>query len=156
VTLDTRRVGEGIFGSAVDLARVWRAGRASSRPAAFPGLIDGIVESFLSTAGEALAAGRGPALVWPATTGVVRIDTRDPDRGDEELDAEWDLVAEVLEAALRALDADDDAIEWAGRATVLARAGTRALPSGGPPGVLAVHLHSDPAAMRLARTGGSW
>jgi hypothetical protein len=142
VTLDPRRVGDALFTSAADLARVWRAARSAARPGAFPGLLDGVIESYLATAGEALAAGSSPALVWPATTGVVRIDAKDPAREAAELDAEWDLVSEVFVAALRALDADDEAIAWAERAIGLARAGARSLRSGAPAGILVAHLHS--------------
>jgi len=156
VTLDRRRAGDALAASSEDLARVWRAGRASARPAAFPGLLDGVVDSFLLQAGDALANGRDPALVWPATEGVVRLAVRDPVRTMAELDAEWDLVQEVLVAALRALDAGEDSVQWAIRAIVLARTGTRALRAGGPAGVLAVILHSDPAAMRVARAGGGF
>jgi len=156
VTLDRRRAGDAISASSEDLARVWRAGRASARPAAFPGLLDGVVDDYLLQAGDALANGRDPALVWPATEGVVRLDIRDPVRTVEELEAEWDLVEEVLVAALRALDADEESVQWARRAVVLARAATRSLRSSGPPGVLPVLLHSDPAAMRTARAGGGF
>ena len=154
MTLDLRRAGDAISGSATDLARVWRAGRAAARPNAFPGLLDGVVESFLAQAGEALAEGRDPALVWPAAQGVVRLPL-DARRAAEELDAEWDLAEEVLAAALRALDAGDGALEWVRRAVVIARAGSRTLGApGGPAAVLAVRLHSDPAATRRARAGG--
>ena len=156
MTLDARRAGDAIAVSSQDLARVWRAGRASARPAAFPGLLDGVIDSFLLQAGDALANERDPALVWPATDGVVRLDVRDPERTAAELDAEWDLVEEVLHAALRALDAGEDAVQWAARAVVLARAATRALRSGGRSGVVPVLLHSDPAAMRIARAGGGF
>jgi hypothetical protein len=148
---EARRAGDAIAASAPDLARVWRAGRAAARPDAFPGLLDGVVESFLQIAGELLSEGREPALVWPATTGVVRL-PRDADLTRAELDAEWDLVEEVLAAALQALRADGAAAEWVGRAVFIARTGSRTLGrAGGPPGVLAVSLHSDAAATRRAR-----
>ena len=154
MTLDLRRAGDAISASAADLARVWRAGRAAARPSAFPGLLDGVVESFLVQSGEALAEDRDPALVWPAAQGVVRLPL-DARRAGDELDAEWDLVEEVLTAALQALDAGDGALEWVRRAVVISRAGTRTLgAAGGPPAVLAVRLHSDPAATRRARAGG--
>jgi hypothetical protein len=156
MTVDARRAGDALAASSEDLARVWRAGRASARPAAFPGLIDGVIDSYLLQAGDALANGRDPALVWPATEGVVRLDVRDPRRTSAELDAEWDLVEEVLLAALGALDAGEDSLEWARRAVVLARASTRTLRLGGRGGVLPVILHSDPAAMRIARAGGGF
>ena len=153
MSLDARRAGDAIAASSEDLARVWRAGRASARPAAFPGLLDGVVDSYLLQAGDALANGRDPALVWPATEGVVRLDAHDSVLTSAELDAEWDLVEEVLLAALGALEAGEDSVEWARRAVVLARTSTRALRAGGRSGVLAVLLHSDPAAMRNARAG---
>jgi len=156
VTLDPRRAGDAVAASSEDLARVWRAGRASARPAAFPGLLDGVIVSFLMQAGDALANGRDPALVWPATEGVIRLDVRDPELTATEVEAEWDLVEEVLVAALRALEAGEDTVQWAARAVVLARSGTRTIRHGGPPGVLAVRLHSDPAALRVARAGGGF
>jgi hypothetical protein len=154
VTLDARRAGDALSASAVDLARVWRAARAAARPEAFPGLLDGVVETFLAAAGLALAGGRDPALVWPATAGIVRLPA-DERRTRAELDAEWDLLEDVLAAALRALDADDGALEWMRRAVVLARAGARGLGTpGGPPGVLAVRLLSRPPATVRARGAG--
>jgi hypothetical protein len=151
VTLDPRRAGDALAASALDLARVWRAGRAAARPQAFPGLLDGVIESFLQVTGELLAEGRDPALAWPAAAGVVRI-PRDARRAREELDAEWDLVEEVLTAALQALQAGEPAVEWVKRAVVIARSGSRTLGRpGGPPGVLALSLLSDAAATRRAR-----
>lgn len=151
MTPEARRAGDALAASAADLARVWRAGRAAARTGAFPGLLDGVVESFLQVAGELLSGGRDPALAWPAVHGVVRL-PRDARRAREELDAEWDLVEEVLGAALQALQAGDAAIEWTRRAVVIARAGTRALGhSPGPAGVLPIALLSDPAATRRAR-----
>lgn len=152
MTLDVHRAGDAIATSAADLARVWRAGRAAARAGAFPGLLDGVVEPFLAALGAGLAAGRDPALIWTETTGVVRL-PRDRRRAGEELEAEWDLVEEVLGASLQALDAEPAAREWIDRAVVLARLGARALGAGGPPGVLAVRLLSDPAATRR-RAGG--
>ncbi|HEX9402618.1 MAG TPA: hypothetical protein VF912_21155 [Anaeromyxobacter sp.] len=150
--LDARRAGEALSNAAPDLVRVWRSGRAAARPNAFPGLLDGVVESFLARAGEALAEGRDPALVWPAVEGVVRVDARDARRTREELEAEWDLLEEVLQAACRALDAWDAVREWLARAVVMARSGARELAAGGgPPGVLSVKVYSDPAATRRGR-----
>ena len=149
--MDAHRAGDALAASALDLARVWRAGRAAARPEAFPGLLDGLVESFLQVAGELLAEGRDPALVWPASAGVVRI-PRDAQRAHEELDAEWDLVEEVLAAALQALQAGEAAVEWMRRAVVIGRAGTRHLgPRSGPPGVLALSVLSDAGATRRGR-----
>jgi hypothetical protein len=155
VTIDPRRAGDALASSAQDLVRVWRAGRAAARPGAFPGLLDGVVEPFLARAGEALADGRDPALVWPSVEGIVRVDSRDPRRTRAELEAEWDLLEEVLQTACRTLGAGDALREWVARAVVFARSGARALGAGGAPrGVLVVRLHSDPAATRRGRAPG--
>jgi hypothetical protein len=152
VSLDARRAGEALAAAAADLARVWRAARAAERTEAFPGLLDGLVEPFLALAAEALAAGRHPALLWPAAAGTVRSIAGDPRRTREELEAEWDVLEQVLGAACRALDADEEAREWIARALALARAGARRLPDReGAPGILTVRVYSDPAATRRAR-----
>jgi len=157
VTLDRRRAGEALSNAAPDLARVWRAGRAAARPGTFPGLLDGIAEAFIARAGEALAAGRDPALVWPSVEGPVRVHARDARRTREELEAEWDLLEEVLQTACQALDAGDAVREWIARAVVMARGGARALTGvGGPPGVLVVRLYSEAAATRRGRAPAPW
>jgi hypothetical protein len=152
VSLDARRTGDALASAASELARVWRAARASERTEAFPGLLDGLVEPFLALAAEALAAGRHPALLWPAAEGTVRAIAGDARRTREEVEAEWGLLDEVLRAACRSLDADEEAREWLGRALALARAGARRLPDReGAPGILTVRVFSDPAATRRAR-----
>ncbi len=152
MTLDARRAGDALALSAADLARVWRSARAPTRPGVFPGYLDGVIEPFFALAGEGLAEGRDPALIWPAVTGVVRVDGRDARRTRAELEAEWDLVEEVLEAACRALDAGDAAREWISRAVVIARTDSRTLGAGGgPPGILTVRVLSGGGATRRAR-----
>ncbi len=143
MTLEARRAGDAIARSAGDLARVWRAARLQARPDVFPGLLDAVVQDFFARAGELLAAGRDPALVWPSTVGLARLDPRARDRGREEIDAEWDLAAGVLASAREALGAGDDVAEWLARAIVLARAGSRGLDAGGgPPGIAVVWVLS--------------
>jgi hypothetical protein len=152
MSLDPRRTGDALASACPDLARVWRAVRAAERPGVFPGLLDGLVEPFLALAAEALAARRHPALVWPAVSGVVRADARDPARTLAELEAEWDLLEQVLGSACKALDADGEAREWISRALALARAGARRLPDGeGAPGILTVRVFSGLAATRRVR-----
>jgi hypothetical protein len=151
MTLDARRAGDALAASAADLARTWRSARMAARVERFPGLLDGLVEPFFALAGDALAEGRDPALVWPATVGVVRLDARDPRRTRADVDAEWDLAEGVLHAACRALDAGDAAREWVSRAVVIARTGTRSLTRGGPRGILVVRLHRATGVRRRGR-----
>ncbi len=105
MTLEARRAGDAIARSAGDLARVWRAARLQARPDVFPGLLDAVVQDFFARAGELLAAGRDPALVWPSTVGLARLDPRARDRGREEIDAA--LKAYWLERAQSAPTAED-------------------------------------------------
>ncbi len=155
MTLEGGRVGDAIATSAGELVRLWRATRAQARPDVWPGLIDGLVEDFLVRAGEALAQGRDPALVWPSVTGLVRIDPRARDRSRDEIDVEWDVVASVLSAACEALDAGEAAGDWLSRAIVIARAGARTLDAGGGPGGIAVAWSlSGLAGARRARAAG--
>lgn len=152
MTLDARRTGDALALAAPDLGRVWRSGRAAARPGVSPGLLDGLVEPFFALAGEALAAGRHPALLWPAAAGVVRVFAGDPRRTRAELDAEWDLAEQVLHAASRTLDAGDDAREWISRAIAIARGGSRALPErSGAPAILTVRLFCRTGATRRGR-----
>ena len=149
MTLDAHRAGEALSASAGELARIWRSARAGARPDLFPGYLDGLIEPFVALAGEGLAAGRDPALLWPAAEGVVRVDGRDERRTLRELDAEWDLAEEVLHAACQTLDAGGAAREWISRAIVIARTGSRTLTDGsGPSGVLTVRMLSRGATRR--------
>lgn len=156
MTLSARRAGDAIARAAVQLLQVWRASRAEARPDVFPGLLDGLLEDFFARAGEALAEGRDPALVWPAAAGLVRLDAHDLARSHAELDAEWDLAEEVLRSACEALDAGDGAAEWLARAIVIARSGARTLDrGGGPPGVaLAWSLSGLAGARQPSRADG--
>ncbi len=149
MTLDAHGAGDAIAASAAELARLWRSARASVRPAPFPGYLDGLVEPFFVLVGEGLAEGHDPALLWPAAVGVVRIDGRDARRTRAELDAEWDLAEQVLNAACRTLDASDAAREWISRAVVIARSGSRTLSAGGGPrGIVTVRMLSENATRR--------
>ncbi len=157
MTLDDHRVGDAIASSAGELVRLWRATRAQSRPGVWPGLLDGLVDDLLVRTGEALAAGRDPALVWASAAGLVRIDPHARERSRAEIDAEWDVIASVLSAACEAMDAGEAAGEWLARAVVIARAGSRTLDEGGgPPGIVVAWMLSGlAAARRPARDAGS-
>jgi hypothetical protein len=126
----------------------------AARPERFPGLLDGLIEPFFTLAGEALAEGRDPALVWPGVVGVVRLDAREPRRTRADLDAEWDLAEEVLQAACGALAAGDAAREWVSRAIVIARTGARSLTRAGPRGILTVRLHGATGVRPRRRARG--
>lgn len=155
MTPEARRAGEAIAEAAPELARLWRAARRHASADPFPGLIDGIVEDFLARAGEALAGGRDPALVWPETVGIVRFDPRAAFRSQDVIELEWDLVDRVLASARSALHADE-AGEWLSRAVVIARNGSRTLHTrGGPGGIVVVWLLSGLAPTPpAARAGG--
>ncbi|HEY6099715.1 MAG TPA: hypothetical protein VIW03_09815, partial [Anaeromyxobacter sp.] len=149
VTPADRRAGDAIATSAGELARLWRTTRAQARPDVWPGLMDGLVDELFARTGEALAAGRDPALLWPALVGVVRVDPRDAERSRAELDEEWDLAEGVLTAACDALGSGEAVREWIARAIVLARAGARTLDAGGGPrGIVVVRWLSGLASAR--------
>ncbi len=137
-SVEARRAGEAMAASAGDLARLWRATRMQARSDVWPALLDGVMDDFFARAGEALAQGRDPALVWPALAGTVRLDPRDEDRSRAEIDAEWEIAERVLLSACEALAGGEEAREWIGRALVLARAGARSLHEGGGPRSIAV------------------
>ncbi len=142
MTPATRLAGEALARAAPELARLWRGARRHARPDPFPGLLDGIVEDFFARAGEGLAEGRDPALVWPEIVGTVRFDPKAAFRSQDEIELEWDLVDRVLASARSALRADD-AAEWLSRAVVIARNGSRTVHAhAGPPGVVVVWLLS--------------
>jgi hypothetical protein len=125
--LDTRRTGAALVAAVDELVRVWRSARGAARPGVFPGLADGLVGPFVERAGSALAAGEPPLGPWPRTVGAVRLDPKDVDASVREIEAEWDLLVEVLRASCEALDSDPAAFEWLEKAIATARAGTAAL-----------------------------
>jgi len=152
VNLDLRRSGDALAASAPDLARAWRGARAPARPGCFPGLLDGLIEPLLALAADGLAAGGDPAAPWAAAVGVVRVDARDRRRTLGELDAEWDVLEQVLRAACDALGAGEDVRGWISRALVISRAGSwTLLAGGGPRGILVVKVFSELGATRRAR-----
>ena len=110
-----------------ELTRIWREARAIARPRVFPGLIDGVVESFFDTCGAVLAAGGRPEEVWPALRGVVR---RATGHVPGEVHREWALLWEVLAAATEAVSCDEDSREWLKGAATDCRYGTASLISG--------------------------
>lgn len=150
-----RRAGEAIASSAAELARLWRNTRAQSSPDVWPGLLDGIADDAFLRLGEALAAGRDPALVWPSLVGIVRYDPRDPDRWRAEIDSEWNTLQAVLSGACDALGSGADVREWIARALVIARAGSRTLDEGGgPQGIVVVWWLSGLASPRRPAPDG--
>ncbi len=154
MTPETRRAGEAIARAAPELARLWRGARRHARADPVPGLIDGIVEDFLARAGEGLAGGRDPALIWPETVGIVRFDPRAAFRSQDEIELEWDLVDRVLSSARTALHADE-AAEWLSRAVLIARNGSRTVHAhAGPPGIVVVWLLSGLGPTPPAGRGG--
>jgi hypothetical protein len=155
VTLDPRRSANALAASAPELARAWRGARGAARPSCFPGLLDGLVEPLVALAAEALGDGRDPATPWAGAVGIVRVDAHDRRRTLAELDAEWDVMEQVLRAACDALGAGEDVRGWISRALVIARAGSwTLLAGGGPRGILAVKVFSDLGATRRARAAG--
>jgi hypothetical protein len=152
--LDLRRSGDAIAATALDLARVWRGARAATRRDWFPGVLDGAIEGFFALAGAYLAEGRDAEEVWPATAGVVRVDAHDKRRSRAELDAEWDLAEQVLQAACQALSAGDEVTDWMARAIALARGGRRKLLAGeGPAGIVVVRTFSGATPPARGRAG---
>ena len=152
MTLDVRRSADALAASTEDLARAWRGARAAARPGCFPGLLDGLIEPLLALAADALAGDGDPGAPWAAVVGVVRVDARDRRRTLGELDAEWDVLEQVLHAACDALGAGEDVRGWISRALVIARAGSwTLLAGGGPRGVLVVKVFSEFGATRRAR-----
>jgi hypothetical protein len=149
--LDLRRSGDAISACALDLARVWRAARASARLEGFPGLLDGVIEPFFTLAGDLLAVAADPAEVWASTAGVVRVHARDERRTRAELDAEWNLAEQVLVSASDALGAGEAVSGWIGRAVATARGARREVAGGeGPHGILVVRMYAA-AVTRPAR-----
>ncbi len=154
MTLGSRRVGDAIAAGAADLVGIWRASRREARPQIFPGVLDGILMDFFSRAGEALASGKDPALVWPETTGVIRVDPAAPFRSVDEVEAEWDLVAQVLVASCEALGAEREAAEWLSRVILFARAGARSVHErAAPRGILIVWALSGLSTRVAPRSG---
>lgn len=136
---ETRRTGEAIAHAARELVRVWRAARLETRPTAFPGLADGVVESLVAAVGEALVVGRAPGEVWSRVEGVVRLDRATDGQAEDELLAEGRLLAEVLASACEALDTGPAVADEVARAAEGAAQGLLELRDGlRPHGVVVV------------------
>lgn len=154
MTLDARGTGTALAAAADELVRIWRAARGAARPGVFPGLADGVMDAFALQAAASLAAGEPPLGAWSRTVGLVRLDPRDVAASVREIEAEWDLLGEVLRAACEALDAEPAAFEWLERALAAARAGAPALTdrAARPAGVAIAWAFSGlTAAQRRAR-----
>lgn len=142
--------------SAEELTRIWRLARASSRRQAFPGLLDGVVPSFLAEAGRILAEGGPPEAVWPAVAGTLRLS---PSLGPAELTAEWAVAMEVLAAVCESFGSEPAVAEWLARAVADAERGSTALANGGgasrPPGLLLLRVLGEMSPpKRVLRAAG--
>lgn len=156
MNLDARHTGEALVSAADELLRIWRAARGAARPGVFPGVLDGAMGAFLIQAGSALAAGEPPLGAWPRTAGAVRLDPADPAASIREIEAEWDLLVEVVRASCEALGSEPGAFEWLEKAIAAARAGAPALldRSARPTGVVIVFAFAGLAPVRRrARRG---
>ena len=140
MTMDPKGFGRALRRAAPELTRVWRLARAQAQRPVFPGLLDGVVPSFLAEAGRLLVDGGAPEGAWAGTTGTLRLGPADD---AEELTIEWALLMEVLGAACETFQAEPAAAEWLAKAVATGQRGTAAVtvPEGGTPlpvGVLAV------------------
>jgi hypothetical protein len=155
--IDGRQTGKALVAAADELLRIWRSARGAARPGVFPGLADGVMASFLEQAGSSLGHGEPPFGAWPRTVGAVRLDPKDFAASVRELEAEWDLLVEVLRAGCEALESEPAAFEWLEKAIATARAGAPALRDAAlrPAGVAIVWSWSGlaPSRRRTRRSG---
>lgn len=146
---EIRRTGEALAHAARELVRVWRAARQETRPTAFPGLADGVVESLVAAVGEALVVGRAPEEVWSRVEGVVRLDHSEDGQADEELFAEGRLLTEVLASACEALDTGPAVADEVARAAERAAQGLLDLRDGPRPHGVVVVWQLSPLRPRV-------
>jgi hypothetical protein len=137
--MDPMAFGRALRRAAPEQTRVWRLARAQAQRPVFPGLLDGLVPSFLAEAGRLLAEGGDPAAAWGAPAGTLRLA---PGDSAEELTVEWALLMEVLGAACESFQAQPAVAEWLAKAVAAGQRATAAVASGVegaplPPGVLA-------------------
>ncbi len=133
-----------------ELTRIWRMARASARPEIFPGLLDGIVPSFLDRCADHLARGGPPEDVCAALTGVVRWP---PALAAAETKTEWTILGEVVAIACEALECDPAVVRWLRDAASACRDCVGAIAHGRgrrPPGVVTAIVYSSVAPRRLA------
>ena len=158
MTIEPKAFGRALRRSGPELTRVWRLARAQAQRPVFPGLLDGIVPSFLAEAGRRLAEGGAPETAWGGCQGPLRLG---PGDSSEELTVEWALLMEVLAAACESFEADPATAEWLARSVAAAERGTAAVARGGDParlpaGVLVVRtLRSAPPPVRTESNPGS-
>jgi hypothetical protein len=150
VNMEAKAFGRALRRSAPELTRVWRLARAQANRPVFPGLLDGLVPSFLVEAGRLLGEGAAPEEAWSCTGGALRVG---PGNSAEELTVEWALLMEVLAAACESFQADPAAAAWLARAVATAERGTTRAGTGQaeglPAGVLLVHtLRAAPPPAR--------
>ncbi len=139
-----RQAGRTLEQSAPEIVRIWRLARAASRHGVFPGMLDGVMASFVRNAGRAMAEGGEPESAWKAVRGAVRLSDR---LGPAEPTAEWAVAMEVLAAVCESFGAEPAVGEWLARAVGHAERATAALASGdrgaAPAGVLGVLVLGD-------------
>ena len=147
----TKAAGRILEQSAGELLRIWRLARAASRSGVFPGLLDGVMASFFSSAGAAMAAGSPPEDVWKGVSGMIR--TSDT-LGAAELTAEWAVAMEVLAAVCESFSAEPAVAEWLARAVAGAERATTGLSeakASAPSRVLEVHILGEMPPPRRVR-----
>jgi hypothetical protein len=126
----TKQVGAFVRYQAEELTRIWRLARAEERKDVFPGLLDGLLESFFNEAGSLLEQGGAPEDVIRRTAGALRWP---PALAPAEISEEWRIVADVLQTAADSVTTERGADEWLAAAVAAAEAGTTALDGGRGP-----------------------
>jgi hypothetical protein len=147
-----RQVGTFLLQQAPELTRIWRLARQAERgEEVFPGLLDGVVEAFVTEAGALLEVGGPPAEPFQRTAGTVRWPSEAP---PAEHAAEWRLLGVVLQTACSSVTGDPDAARWLAAAIDAADAATAALDGGRgacPRGVVVLRVLSSIAPVDRER-----
>ncbi len=153
MTLSVRRSGEALRAAAGDLVRFWRAARYSGGGPVFPGLLDGVIEEFLSRVAEALLLDGRPEDAWPSVRGVIRVP--EPAQAAAVLADEWGLARQVLFSACDALEVPAEVASGVQRAVDAAMAGIGPVIAGAAPrGVVIVRQLAGFKPRGDSRSGG--
>lgn len=136
MTLSVRRSGEALRAAAGDLVRFWRAARYTGGGPVFPGLLDGVIEDYVSHVAEALLLGGRPEDAWPSLQGVIRVP--EPAQAAAVLADEWGLARQVLLSACDALEVPAEVASGVQRAVDAALAGIEPLVTGRAPGGIVI------------------
>lgn len=108
-----RQMGTFLRHQAEELTRIWRLGRQAERTRVAPGLLDGLVEPFVVTAGTLLERDAAPEEAIQRVSGILRWA---PAIAPAELSAEWKILGDVLAAACDQANAEPEAAAWLARA----------------------------------------